>query len=102
MGNAWQSLPERERGVEDGGTVDSACEKVTCDEIGIPRTQINEMKSAEMPKSYRRVPANGTLRIEWMSNHMYLRHRRAAQLEGGEGSGRTGLFGTRGTRRKSC
>ena len=42
------------------------------------------------------------LRIEWMSNHMYLRHMRAAQLEGGEGSGRTGLFGTRGTRRKSC
>ena len=60
MGNAWQSLPERERGVGDGGTVDGACEEVTCDEIGIPRTQINEMKSAEMPKSYRRVPANGT------------------------------------------
>ena len=60
MGNAWQSLPERERGVGDGGTVDGACEEVTCDEIGIPRTQINEIKSAEMPKSYRRVPANGT------------------------------------------
>ena len=57
MGCARQSLQERER-------VEDACGKVTCDETGIPRTQIKEMKSAEMSKSYRRVPANGTQVIE--------------------------------------
>ena len=53
MGYARQSLQERERGAGDGAGLLMVVVRKS-------RVQIDEMKSAEMSKSYRRVPANAT------------------------------------------
>ena len=56
---------------EDGGTVNAACEEVKYDETGIPCIQIDEMKSAEMSKSYHRVSTNGIYLLVLTFYHHY-------------------------------